>query len=180
MQALQLPAVALAAALLVGCGTEVADPAGARTSEGRDDGGTTETAQASDGATIPDGTWVKSFNLKDARRLGIPAPLARRGMPSDGENYSELRFDGASFAQFSEDGDAGRGLGDGGTVDYDDEGNVVLTSASEGCRGCWVKSRWTVDGDELTLEVVDFGNTDESPVELLVGRLMMEGTFVRQ
>lgn len=177
MRTLQMSGLVLAAVLLVACGAEAGEPAG-QGAAGEAEGEGTSTA--ADGPTIPDGTWVKPFTLKDARQLGIPAPLARRGMPSDGENYSELRFDGASFAQFTDDGDAGRALGDGGTVDYDDEGNVVLTSTSEGCSGCWVKSRWTVDGDALTLEVVDFGNTDESPVDLLVGRLMMEGTFVRQ
>lgn len=170
MRALHACSVAIAGALLAGCGAE----AGAPEVDG------TAGAGGSDSSSIPDGTWVKSMTTEDARELGIPAALTRQLMGSDGQNFSELRIDGGDFAQFTEDGDAGRALGDTGSLEYGDDGTVVITSTSEGCSGCWHASRWTVDGDALTLEVLDFGDNAEDPVELLVGRLMMEGTFIRQ
>lgn len=172
MRTLQTSGVVLAAALLVGCGAEAGEPAGREAPE--------EVGDGEGSPTVLDGTWVKTMTTKDAREMGIPARLARQIMGSDGASFSELRIDGASYAQYVDDGDAGRALGDGGSLSYGDEGTVKITSSSEGCPGCWATSRWTVDDAALTLEVLEFGNTDESPVELLVSRLMMEGTFVRQ
>lgn len=132
---------------------------------------------APDGSAIPDGTWVKTSTVADAQVLGIPKHVYREFLGADGEERIVLRIDGADYAELQDEGGA-LTVGDQGTAGYDADGNWVTTSRSEGCPDCRAVFEWTLDGDDLTLTMVDIV-TSEDPVDVLVSRLVMEGTYTR-
>ncbi|MFQ6173292.1 hypothetical protein ACK8HX_16950 [Oryzobacter sp. R7] len=155
--------------------TTTAAPAPASTAG---EGGVRATAPG--GSAIPDGTWTRTATMADATMLGVPPEVARQHLGADGENDIELRVAGRDWAQFmEEDGTAGLVLGDRGTAGYDAEGRWVATSHSEGCPDCAAAFTWSVEGDRLTLTVDDL-TSDGDPVDALVTRLVMEGTFTRR
>jgi hypothetical protein len=130
-------------------------------------------------ARIPEGTWAKVSTLKDATRMGLPDQVAQRLVGADGVLHVELRIDGQDFAQFGDDQkDDELVLGDRGTATYDPEGHWVLTSQSEGCRDCVSSFTWSVHDDRLTLALRDVAQAGD-PVDQLVGRFVMEGTYTR-
>ena len=135
-------------------------------------------AAAPDGSAIPDGTWAKTSTVADAQKLGLPKQAYRRILRADGVAHIELRIDGREFAQLGDD-DGAMAVGDQGSAGYDADGNWVITSRSEGCFECVATFEWTLDGEELTLTLAD-AVTSEDPVEVLVSRLVMEGTYTRQ
>jgi hypothetical protein len=173
-------ALAVAAALLVGCG-------GQETSSSADSAATSSTAGSSptdrtspewSGEVIPDGTYTKTRTAADAKRLGIPKERAVEFIGDDGELHVELRIAGDSWAQFADD-DGPMSLGDEGTATYDAKGNWVATSNSSGCPGCVATFEWSLKGDRLMLTLLDTTEAGD-PVELLVGRLVTEGIWTRR
>jgi hypothetical protein len=134
---------------------------------------------ALDGSRIPEGTWAKVSTLADATTMGLPESVAHRLVGADGVLHVELRIEEQDFAQFGDDQtDNELVLGDRGTATYDHEGHWVLTSQSEGCRDCVSSFTWSVHDDRLTLALHDVAQAGD-PVEQLVGRFVMEGTYTR-
>jgi hypothetical protein len=131
------------------------------------------------GATIPDGRYRKTSTAADAERLGIPPRRAKDYLGDDGEMEVELVIKGDAYAQLTDDDDEVMVQGDGGTVGYDEDGRLVAISASSGCPGCTATVAWTVKRDQLTLEIID-STEDGDPVDLLVSRLVFEGTYTRR
>ena len=190
MKAVHAPAAALVLALaLAGCGggasgdgrgpsATSATPSATASVSGSGAGAVRDTAP--DGSSIPDGTWAKTSTMADAEALGLPPDVAQEHLGADGENVIELRLAGRDWAQFmEEDGTTGLVLGDRGTAAYDAEGRWVVTSQSEGCPDCTASFTWSVEGERLTLTVDDMAS-DGDPVDALVSRLVMEGTFTRR
>lgn len=173
-------ALAVAAVVLVGCGgQEPSSSAGSdATSSTAGRSPTDRTSPEWSGEVIPDGTYTKTRTLADARRLGIPKKRGVEFVGEDGELHVEMRIAGDSWAQFADD-DGPMSLGDEGTATYDAEGSWVTTSNSSGCPGCVATFEWSMKGDRLTLRLLDTTEAGD-PVELLLGRLVTEGTWTRQ
>lgn len=127
------------------------------------------------GKTIPDGTYTKTATMTDAKRLGLPKDVAAEILGQDGEFHVELRIAGDDYSQFGEY-DGAMTQGDGGTATYDANGNWVATSNSAGCSGCVATVDWSLKGDRLTLKFLETTESGD-PVELLIGRLVMEGEW---
>lgn len=177
MRTTRLPITVVLVALVAvaGCGSGSATEAESST-------GTTSTAPAPspEGSAIPDGTWARTATMADATRLGLPPDVAQEHLGVDGETPIEVRIAGADWAQFmGVEGSEELVLGDRGTSDYDADGRWVATGQSEGCSGCTATFTWSVDGDRLTLEMYDVASS-EDPVDVLVTRLVMEGTYTRR
>lgn len=131
------------------------------------------------GETIPDGTYTKTATMAHAKRLGLPRDRATEMLGRDGELHVELRIVGDDFSQSSDDGDAPLTQGDGGTTTYDGDGNLVATSTSTGCSGCVATVAWSLEGDRLTLKILDTTEAGD-PTELLISRLVYEGKWTLQ
>ena len=100
-------------------------------------------------------------------------------MGQDGELHVELRIEGDNYAVFTDDFDADMTLGDPGTAGFDASGNWVTTSNSQGCPGCSATYQWSVEGSQLVLTLLDARNFI-GPMDVLIGRLVTEGTYTRQ
>lgn len=178
--------VLVSSALLASCGEQASTDADAtrdsnsssQASAGAESTGRTLADAAPDGSRIPDGTWVKTSTTADAKRLGIRGNAFRPILGQDGKFHVELRIKGDHWAQFGDDGDAQMAQGEGGTGGYDVDGNWVTTSTGVGCYGCEATIGWSVAGDRLTLTLLDHVTTDD-PEDVLVGRLVREGTYTR-
>jgi hypothetical protein len=113
-----------------------------------------------------------------AKALGITDQRLLSQFDSDGRSTFVFKFQGDRFTQFvvikkvPEPGDVG-------TLTYDAKRDAVMTSASEGCPGCVYVYRWSLVGDRLSLKIVGHHSTD-SPEEMIIVRLVSEGTFMRQ
>ena len=64
-------------------------------------------------------------------------------------------------------------MGDAGTLDYDPDGRLVLTSTAPECRGCVASLTWRIHGDRLVLG--GFRGTPDDPL----ARVMLEGVWKR-
>lgn len=190
MRTTRLPiALALAAAVVAvaACGSEPATEAESSTgatatattpSTGNGSPGVEDSAP--EGSAIPDGTWARTSTMADATNLGLPPDVAQEHLGVDGETPIELRVAGADWALFmGAEGSEELVLGDRGTSDYDAVGRWVATGQSEGCSGCTATFTWSLDGDRLTLVMYDV-ESSEDPVDVLVTRLVMEGTYTRR
>lgn len=164
--------------LLGACGGATAPRESSRdqtTTTSSADSATTPTVEWT-GRTIPDGTYLKTVTMADARKVGLPRDRAAVILGRDGEWRLELRVAGDTFAQFGDDGDGPLTQGDGGTATYDEDGHWVTTSNSPGCPGCVATVDWSVEGDRLTLRIIETTEVGD-PVDLLIGRLVYEGTW---
>jgi hypothetical protein len=170
--------LAASIALVAGCagtaGSEAADSGRTSTADASAAPGATESAWRGD--TIPEGTYAKTATLADARRLGLPKDKIAEVLGPDGEFNALLKIVDDNWAQFGdESGDMA--IGDGGASTYDADGHWLATSG-EGS-GPVQTFEWTLNGNQLTLTMLD--NTEVgSPADLLVARLVMEGTYTRQ
>jgi hypothetical protein len=174
---------ALAAVLLAGCGEQTSSSGAG--SDATSSTTTSSGASATDtpspawtGAVIPDGTYTKTRTTADAKRLGIPMDRATKILGDDGEFHTELKIAGDAWAEFGDD-DGPMTLGDEGTATYDAQGHWVNTSNSIGCPGCVQTFKWSLNGERLTLTMIDTTEAGD-PVGVLVSRLVMEGTWTRR
>ena len=62
---------------------------------------------------------------------------------------------------------------------YDEQGNAVLTSESDGCGACVYTYDWQLDDDALTMTVVGHESSD-GPEDLVLVRFVTEGVYTRQ
>ena len=173
-------AIATITVALTGCGEQAADQeAGSAPASASSPASSEATSAAWTGDVIPDGTYTKTATMADAKALGLPKKVATEFLGKDGEFHVQLKISGADWAQFGDDGDAPMTQGDGGTATYDADGNWVTTSTSTGCPGCRATSDWSLEGDRLTLTLLETTEAGD-PVDLLVGRLVMEGEYTRR
>jgi hypothetical protein len=144
--AIRLAALGFALLLLSACGGEDAGGGDSTLSA------TTPTAEAVPiEGRIPDGRYARTLTAADAEAAGLSSDLAKEFLGSDGELPVAFVFDGDRF-QHLVTNDAGvEELGDLGTLSYDEEGRIVMTSESTGCPGCIGEFEWTIEADSLTL-----------------------------
>lgn len=176
-------AIAAAGLLLAGCGgqtsSSAAGGADATPTAVTSDAGAAESPTPEwDGPVIPDGTYAQVRTAADAKRLGIPRNRAAELLGDDDEFHGELKIAGDAWAQFGDDGGS-MSIGDEGTATYDADGHWVITSASTGCPGCVSTYDWSLEDDRLRLTMLDTTEAGD-PVNVLVARLVTEGTWVRR
>lgn len=174
MRALKITLAALPlAALLSGCGSEEPSKAG---------GEPTKTASSTPAATtktIPDGDYQKSVTVADAKAAGITNEDFLQGnFAAGGATTLTFRFADGRWTLFVALSGGAPEPGDLGSLTYDEEGNAVMTSESEGCPGCVTAYKWQVDGSRLTLTLVEH-NASDAPEDLAAVRFITEGVFTR-
>ncbi len=159
-------------ALLVGCGDDdsqtatPAQPANSATS-----------APASSAATIPDGDYARSVTVADARAIGITdEEFLSNNFGEDGSTTLTYKFGDDRWTLFVTPGGGAPEPGDGGPMTYDEQGNAVLTSESDGCGACIYIYDWQLDGNALTLTIVGHESSD-GPEDLALVRFVTEGVY---
>lgn len=168
-------AALLLGALLAGCGSDESttlNPTEAATSGAP--------ASASGGETVPDGTYAKSVTVTDAKTAGIrDEDFLRNNFGDDGSTTMSFKFEGDRWTLFVTPSGGAPEPGDLGSMKYDEHGDVVLTSESEGCPGCIHAYDWHLDGNQLTLTIVEHESSDP-PEDLAIVRFVTEGVFASQ
>lgn len=132
---------------------------------------------ADTGGAIPDGSYAKTVTVSQAKAMGITDQDFLDQLGEDGRTTFVYKFQGARWTEFVVE-DVPE-PGDLGTLEYDAKGDVVMTSASDGCPGCVYTYHWSVVGDELTLTLIGHESTD-TPEDVVVVRFVTEGAFTRQ
>jgi hypothetical protein len=132
---------------------------------------TTSTA-VSPGTRIPDSGWRKVVTEEQLVRAGADRQFLAENVRPSGRLPTILSFIGTVYSQ------SGRfpvawTVGDAGTVSYDPDGRLVLTSTSPECRGCVATLSWEIVGDRLRLS--DFQGTPVDPI----AEVMLEGVWTR-
>jgi hypothetical protein len=122
------------------------------------------------GPRLPDATWFRVAAEARAAALGVPERAMAEHLGEDGRLPLALTVLDGTWA-ITITGDTGEvEVDDFGTAAYDEDGDLVMTSASSGCPGCRAVLRWREAGHDLVI-----GSADErlGPVE----RLVTEGTW---
>lgn len=162
-------------ALLVGCGDDDSQTA----TPGEPASSVTSTS-ASSASTIPDGNYAKSVTVADAGAVDITdEEFLGNNFGEDGTTTFTYKFTGDRWTLFVTPGGGAPEPGDGGPLTYDEQGNAVLTSESEGCGACVYIYDWQFDGNALTLTIVGHESSD-GPEGLAVVRFVSEGVYVSQ
>ncbi len=168
-------AALLLEALLIGCGGD-----GTRTPASAEPATAASSLPAPSAASIPDGTYAKSVTVADARALGITdQEFLSNNFGQDGSTTLTYKFGGDRWTQFVTPGGGAPEPGDGGPMTYDQQGNAVLTSESDGCGACVYIYDWQLDGDQLDLTIVGHESSD-GPEDLVLVRFVTEGVYTRQ
>ena len=94
-----------------------------------------------------------------------------RELGRDGELPVLLQVIGDFWSITVTDDSGATDVGDLGSLTYEDDDRVVMTSDSEGCPGCVLTVTWSLEGDRLTLVMTP--DTTATPLE----RLVLEGVF---
>ena len=98
---------------------------------------------------IPDGSYAKTVTVAEAKAMGITDQSFLRQLGEDGKTSFVYKFQGDRWTEFVVE--EVPEPGDGGTLEYDANDDVVMTSESDGCPGCVYTYDWSLVGDELTL-----------------------------
>jgi hypothetical protein len=164
-------------ALLAGCGDDrepsTAGPAVEPAKSGTSASGWTR-------ETIPDGTYAKSVTVADAKSADIADEGFLQGnFGDDGATTVTFDFEGDRWTLFVTLAGGAPEPGDLGSMKYDEDGDAVLTSESEGCPGCIYAYDWQLQGDDLAWTIVEHAASDR-PEDLAIVRFMTEGAFARQ
>lgn len=125
------------------------------------------------GPRIPDSNWRKVVTRAQLVRAGADSAFLAENLGRADRLPLTLSFVGKVYTQ------SGRYLGswsvgDAGTLAYDSDGRLVLTSTSPGCRGCTATFTWRIRGDRLELDVPGAGLGDP------VAGVIMQGVWTRQ
>lgn len=170
-----IPATLLLGALLAGCGND--DSSTASPTEAATSGAS---ASASRGETVLDGTYAKSVTVTDAKSAGIgDEDFLRSNFGDDGPTTISFKFEGNRWTLFVTPSGGAAEPGDVGSIKYDEHGDAVLTSESEGCPGCTYVYDWQLEGNQLTLTIVGHESSDP-PEGLAIVRFVTEGVFASQ
>jgi hypothetical protein len=107
-------------------------------------------------ATIPSGVFTRTITRSDAESVGVDPGFIDEVIGPDDELATAFEF--SDDGRWTQLGDySGTGVlesGDFGTYTYDDQGRLVTTSESEGCRGCVGVIEWSFADGVLTMELV--------------------------
>jgi hypothetical protein len=167
--------VLLLEALLVGCGgddSQTATPADSTVSA--------SSAPARSGTTIPDGAYAKPVTVAEAKAMSITdEEFLHNNFGDDGTTTFTYKFADDRWTLFVTPGGGAPEPGDGGPLTYDEEGNAVLTSESEGCGACVYIFDWQLDDSKLTLTMVGHDSSD-GPEDMVAVRFVTEGVYLRQ
>ncbi len=129
------------------------------------------------GEVIPDGSYAKTVTVSEARAMGITDQYFLGQLGEDETTSFVYKFQGDRWTQFVVEEVAEPG--EGGTLEYDADDDVVMTSESDGCPGCIYSFAWSLVGDELTMTLVGHESTD-TPEDMVIVRFVTEGVFTRQ
>lgn len=129
------------------------------------------------GGSIPDGSYAKTVTVDQAKAMGITDRDFLDQLGEDGMTTFVFKFQGERWTVFVVE-DVPE-PGDLGILEYDAEGDAVMTSASDGCPGCVYTYDWALVGDELTFTLVGHESTD-TPDDVVMVRFVTEGVFTRQ
>lgn len=130
-------------------------------------------------ATIPSGTYTRTITRADAEALGVDAGFIDEVIGPDDELAIAFEFtDDGRWTHLGDFTVAGvLEAGDFGTYTYDDEGRLVTTSESDGCRGCVGVIEWSLADGVLTIELVPYeGFPGPYPPDAM---LMTNGEYVQ-
>ncbi len=121
-------------------------------------------------ATIPNGSYTRTITRAHAEALGVD-PAFIEAEIGDDELTLVYEFEDGRWTQSanSAGGDV-FDVGDLGTYTYDDEGRLVTTSQSGGCRGCVGVIEWTFEDGVLAMTLVPVEGQSQpyDPVEILM------------
>jgi hypothetical protein len=121
---------------------------------------------------IPDSGWRRVVTRAELVRAGADSEFLEENLGSAQRLPLRLNFIGEVYSlggRFP----GGWGVGDAGTLEYDQDGRLVLTSTSPGCRGCVVSLAWRIRGYRLVLD--EYRGTPEDPIS----RVLLEGGWIR-
>ena len=169
----------LIGSVLVGCSddpTSTTTDASASTTTPSEPSSATGSQPANAAEAIPDGNYAKTVTVAQAKSMGITDQGFLKELGKDGKTTYVIKFAGDRWTIFVVEG--APEPGDLGTLAYDPNANVVMTSESEGC-DCIYAYDWSLVGDQLTLELVGHDSTD-TPEGVVIVRFVTEGTFTRQ
>jgi hypothetical protein len=135
---------------------------------------TSSSASATDPAStqvstsaLPNGSYEHTATLAEALDAGFSRKEVAEAFGGDGKLPITFTFEDGSWQHIVVLDDGTREVGDNGT--YTVDGNkLVTTSESDGCFGCIVTYRWTLDGNMLSLTVLSdsAGEEDARDVRL--------------
>lgn len=135
---------------------------------------TTSTPVAS-AAAIPTGVaWERTIAADEPKKFNITRSPKELGFAPDGTLSVVFKFADGAWTQFGNYDGGTMQPGDGGTYRYDEAGDLVLTTASDGST---TKFSWEVTGDRLSLRMLDVGATSSG--DLAITRMMTEGQYRR-
>ena len=132
----------------------------------------TTSANAYTGPRIPDSGWRKVVTRAQLVRAGAESAFLAENLGRADRLPITLSFVGKVYSQ-SGRYPGGWAVGDAGTLDYDPDGRLVLTSTAPECRGCVAALRWRIHGNRLVLG--GFRGTTDDPL----AQVMLEGTWKR-
>jgi hypothetical protein len=124
------------------------------------------------GPQIPDSGWRKVVTRAQLVRAGADSAYLAENLGRTDRLPTTLSFIGEVYSQ-SGRYPGGWSVGDAGTLRYDPEGHLVLTSTAPECRGCLISLTWQIQGDRLLLG--GFRGTPNDPM----ARVMLEGAWTR-
>ena len=124
------------------------------------------------GPGIPDSGWRKVVTRAQLVRAGADSAYLAENIGRADRLPTTLSFIGEVYSQ-SVRHPGGWSVGDAGTLEYDTEGHLVLTSTAPACRGCVISLTWRIRGDRLVLD--GFRGTPDDPM----ARVMLEGVWTR-
>jgi hypothetical protein len=159
-------AVAVAGSLLWGSGQPGSPEPAPRPTQ------VTTSAGAYTGPRMPDSGWRKVVTRAQLVRAGADSAFLAENLGRADRLPLTLSFVGNVYSQ-SGRYPGGWAVGDAGTLDYDPDGRLVLTSTAPECRGCIASLRWRIHGNRLELGGIR-GTTDDP-----LARVMLEGTWNR-
>lgn len=100
---------------------------------------------------VPDGTYRTVATRQEELAKHFDPSFITSMIGSDGRMPVTIKIVGGHWDLFDVLDDGTVDHGDEGTVSYDAQRRLVLTSESSGCTGCVVTYDWTFTGSNLTL-----------------------------
>lgn len=131
------------------------------------------TAAATPRTGIPVGVgWHRKINSDEREKFNVSRSPAELGFAPDGTLDLILKFGEDTWTQFANYNGGAQQPGDAGTYRYDDAGNLLLTTSSDGSTSTF---SWKIAEGVLTLRMLGVGPTSSG--ELAIARMMSEGEY---
>lgn len=124
---------------------------------------------------IPMGvSWQRTITAADAKRFSVTQAPDELEFAPDGTLTTVFKFGESAWTQFANYGGGAQQPGDAGTYRYDEDGNLLLTTSSDGST---TRYAWTISTDTLTLRMLGVPSAPSD--ELAITRMMTEGVYHR-